>query len=136
MKKYKLVIVDNDEDELFFMKSGIEQTGLFEIIAQAEHGHHVLEWLETNSTGLPDLILSDLNMPVKDGYELLEALQGEQPYAHVPVVITSTAATPSTIAKCLTLGATDYLIKPDTFLDYASYGQELYKRIEQKINRV
>lgn len=135
MKKYKLVIVDNDEDERLFMKSGIEQTGLFEIIAQAEHGHHALEWLETNTSSLPDLILSDLNMPVKDGYELLEALRGEQLYAHVPVVITSTSATPSTIAKCLALGATDYLVKPDTFLDYDSYGRELYKRLQQKIHQ-
>ncbi|GAB4016729.1 response regulator [Spirosoma koreense] len=132
MKKYKLVIVENDEDERLFMKSGIEQTGLFEIVAQAEHGRQVLEWLTAHLSDLPDLILSDLNMPVKNGYELLEALQEESRFAHLPVVITSTSATPSTIEKCLTLGAADYLIKPDTFLDYEPYGQELYKRIEQK----
>ncbi|GAB3559693.1 response regulator [Spirosoma fluminis] len=132
MKKYQIVIVENDDDERLFMKEGIEQTGLFDIVAQAENGRLLLEWLETNQTGLPDLILSDLNMPVTNGYEVLEALQNQTAYGHLPVIITSTSSTPSVIAKCLALGAADYLVKPDTFLEYDTYGKELYQRIEQK----
>ncbi|GAB3507190.1 hypothetical protein GCM10027341_41330 [Spirosoma knui] len=132
MKKYQIVIVENDDDERLFMKKGIEQTGLFDIVAQAENGRLLLEWLEANQTGLPDLILSDLNMPITNGYEVLEALQNKTTYGHLPVIITSTSSTPSVIAKCLALGAADYLVKPDTFLEYDTYGKELYQRIEQK----
>jgi len=131
MKKYQIVLVENDDDERLFMKKGIEQTGLFEIVAQAENGQLLLDWLQENQTQLPDLILSDLNMPVTNGYEVLEALQ-DKAYGHLPVVITSTSSAPTIIAKCLSLGAADYLIKPDTFLEYDVYGKELYQRIEQK----
>jgi len=132
MKKYRIILVENDEDEQFFMKQGFDQTGLFEILAQASNGSELLDWLETNTRSLPDVILSDLNMPGKNGYEVLEAMQHSSTYGHVPVIITSTSSTPSITAKCLALGAADYVVKPDTFLEYETYSQALYARIEQK----
>ncbi|HWJ90446.1 MAG TPA: hypothetical protein VNR87_05005, partial [Flavisolibacter sp.] len=62
MKKYKIIIVENDEDERFFMKEGFDASGMFEIIAQMINGDALLEWLEENPGTLPDVILSDLNM--------------------------------------------------------------------------
>jgi CheY-like chemotaxis protein len=132
MKKYRIILVENDEDEQFFMKQGFDQTDLFEILTQASNGYGLLEWLDTHTSSLPDLILSDLNMPGKNGYEVLEAMQNSSIYGHVPVIITSTSSTRSIIDKCLALGAADYVVKPDTFLEYDTYSQALYERIELK----
>jgi CheY-like chemotaxis protein len=132
MKKFKIIIVENDEDEQQFMKEGFDAVGLFEIVAQLKNGDELLEWLEENRTKLPDVILSDLNMPGKNGYDVIEDIKGNPSFAHVPVIITSTSSTKSTIDKCLSLGAADYLVKPETFVIYETFAKELYQVIEEK----
>ena len=132
MKKYKIVIVENDEDEQLFMKEGFDAAGLFDIVAQPKNGDTLFDWLSENKNALPDVILSDLNMPGKNGYDVITEIKANPLYAHIPVVITSTSSTKTIIQKCLDLGAADYLIKPETFVEYVPYAKNLYKRIEEK----
>lgn len=65
LKKIKMLIVEDNEDERFFMKEGFAQTGLYEITGEAGNGNEMLELLSRSSSSLPDVILSDLNMPGK-----------------------------------------------------------------------
>ena len=133
MKTYNIVIVENDEDEQVFMKEGFESVPeLFQILAQLNSGDDLLEWLEANQSNLPDIILSDLNMPGKNGYDIIAALKEIPRYSHIPVVITSTSSTPIIIEKCLAAGASDYVIKPETFIEYVPYVHHLHKRIGEK----
>ena len=132
MKKYKIIIVENDEDEQLFMKEGFEAADMFEIIAQLKNGDALLEWLNENPQTLPDVVLSDLNMPGKNGYDVITDLKTNPSYSHIPVIITSTSSTKTIIDKCMNTGAADYIIKPDTFVEYVPYVKNLYKRIEEK----
>jgi len=132
MKKFKIIIVENDEDEQLFMKEGFDAVGLFDLIAQLKNGDELLEWLEGNKSPLPDVILSDLNMPGRNGYDVIEDIKGNPNYTHIPVIITSTSSTKSTIDKCLALGASDYIVKPDTFVVYEPFVKKLYEVIEKK----
>lgn len=132
MNRYKIVIVENDADEQYFMKEGFEQAGLFDILAQVKNGDILFEWLATHGDVLPDIILSDLNMPGKNGYDIITEVRNTPAYAHIPVIITSTSSTQSLIEKCLALGASEYIVKPDTFIDYQPFVRNLYKTIEEK----
>lgn len=133
MRQYKIVIVENDEDEQMFMKEGFDAVkGLFKIVCQARNGDHLFEWMEQHPDALPDVILSDLNMPGKNGYDIISTVTNSLAWKHIPVIITSTSATKSITEKCLALGAADYLVKPETFIDYPSYVQRLYRCIEEK----
>ena len=132
MRQYKIIIVENDEDEQFFMKEGFEKAGnLFHIIAQVKNGDHLFSWLKENPGNLPDIILSDLNMPGKNGYDIISTVKESPVWSGIPVIITSTSSTPSIIEKCLALGASDYIVKPDTFIAYVPYAQNLHRKIEQ-----
>jgi len=132
MKKYTIVIVDNDEDEQFFMKEGFDAADLFQIKAQLRNGDLLLEWLEENKAVLPDLVLSDLNMPGKNGYDILDELKANPAYAHLPVIITSTSSAPTIIDKCLQKGAAEYMVKPDTFVEYEPFVKKLHQVIIDK----
>ena len=133
MKTYNIIIVENDEDEQVFMKEGFDAVpDLFSIKAQLTSGDDLIEWLEQNQKNLPDLILSDLNMPGKNGYDIIAALKENVLWSHIPVVITSTSSTPAIIDKCLAAGASDYVIKPDTFIEYVPYVHHLHNRICEK----
>jgi CheY-like chemotaxis protein len=132
MKTYNIIVVENDEDEQLFMKEGFDSAGLFRIITMVKSGDELFEWLEANSAKLPDLILSDLNMPGKNGYDIIDEMQENPLYASIPVVITSTSSTPTIISKCLARGAADYVVKPETFIEYVPYVERLYQRIIEK----
>jgi CheY-like chemotaxis protein len=133
MKSYNIIIVENDEDEREFMKAGFDTVPeLFSIQAQLVNGDALLEWLNDHENELPDIVLSDLNMPGKNGYDIIEALKENPDWSHIPVVITSTSSTPTIINKCLAAGAADYMVKPDTFIEYASYIKQFYNRIREK----
>lgn len=133
MRTYKIVIVENDEDEQFFMKDGFEKAGgLFEIVAQVRNGDMLFEWLEEQNDSLPDVVLSDLNMPGMNGYDVITGMKNDPRYGKIPVIITSTSSTPTIIDKCLGLGAADYLVKPETWLEYTPFVQNLHRIIEEK----
>lgn len=131
MNKYRIVLVENDEDELLFMNEAFEASDSFEILARAKNGNVLFEWLEQQPLSmLPEVILSDLNMPGKNGYDILSEIQSELKYAHIKVIITSTSSIKSVIDKCISLGAADFIPKPETFIDYESFVIQLHKRIE------
>lgn len=132
MKQYKIIIVENDEDEQMFMKEGFESTDLFTIIGQAENGDTLIEWLKANENNLPEIILTDLNMPGKNGYDIIKEIKNNPQWSHIPVIVTSTSSTKTIIEKCLSQGAADYVVKPETFVEYVPYVKNLYKRIQEK----
>lgn len=130
--KYKIVVVENDEDEQAFIGESLNAAEQFELLALAKNGNVLMEWLEQNPTNLPDVILSDLNMPGKNGYDILTEIKNNTAYAHIPVIISSTSSTTSTIAKCMQLGATDFVVKPDTFVNYGPFLQNVYSILQQR----
>ena len=74
----------------------------------------------------PDLVLSDLMMPIMDGYELCRILKEEEALGHVPVVLLTARADDESRLEGLGLGADDYIQKP-------FQGEELLLRVENLI---
>lgn len=68
-----------------------------------------LAWLDGN---LPDLIISDIQMPKMDGYDFLTKVRQRGFTKHTPVVMLSGKAESKERIKCYRLGAQDYLTKP------------------------
>jgi CheY-like chemotaxis protein len=125
MEKIKIIIVENDEDEQFFMKDGFESSGYFLILAIVNNGDELLEILDNNQPEQPDMILSDLNMPGRNGYDILKELRADTRYRKLPIVITSTSSIKSVIDNCMRLGATKFIQKPETFVEYEEYAKQL-----------
>jgi two-component system, chemotaxis family, chemotaxis protein CheY len=59
-----------------------------------------------------DLILLDINMPVMNGFELLQRLKREPAYQRIPVIVITTQGREQDVQRCLALGAGAYLMKP------------------------
>ena len=124
-KKIRVVLVEDNEDERMFMKEGFLQTGLYDIVGEAENGDEMLGLL--NSTpSLPDVIISDLNMPVRNGYEVIMDTKTNSSLSHIPVIILTTAPLKPYADRCIKLGACAYYTKPDTFLEYKEFAEKIY----------
>jgi CheY-like chemotaxis protein len=128
-QKIKMLIVEDNEDERLFMKEGFTQTGLYEIVGEAENGNQMLDLLMQPGFSLPQLVLSDLNMPGKNGYEVIKDVKENISYAHIPVVILTTAPLIPYAERCRKLGACAYFTKPDTFLEYKLFAETIYSDV-------
>jgi CheY-like chemotaxis protein len=126
MQKLKILIIDNDEDEQFFIRKGFESIALFEIVDIFNNGQNLTSKI-TALPSQPDVILSDLNMPGKNGYEILEELKENPTLAAIPVIITTNAGSRDMREECLRLGAFDLREKPANFLEYGPFAEKLYQ---------
>jgi len=123
----KIMIVDDEQDQVFSIKTGFETEypEEYEIIG-AESGKKCFEILETNI--LPDLILLDIMMPVMDGWEVFDKLRANQKYKNIPVIFL-TARSDGFAANAGSMIADDYIEKP---IDI----DELKARIEKVLKKV
>jgi CheY-like chemotaxis protein len=131
MRKLKILIIDNDEDEQYFIKKGFLSTELYEIIAVFSNGADFINRIY-QLQDKPDVVLSDLNMPGKNGLEILQEIKSDPLLLHLPVIITSNVTTPELIARCAHLGAFALKSKPDDFLNYEQFATDLYHEINAK----
>ena len=67
---------------------------------------------DLQSGNVPDIIITDLNTPVLNGFELLKQLKASGYFNSVPVIILSGEDTSDKRIKCLSAGADDYILKP------------------------
>ena len=103
----KVLIVDDNQDNLdmigFLLKSNNYT------VNTALNGKIALEILRTEKY---DLIISDILMPVMDGYEATSRIRKLPEFSHLPIIALTAKAMKEDRKKCLDAGASDYLSKP------------------------
>src|SRR5207244_2542554 len=95
-------------------------------VAIAENGRRALEELRAAKF---DLLLLDIQMPELNGYEVLEQLKADPALRDIPVIVLSASDEIERVARCIEMGAEDYLPKPfDPVLLQARIGASLEKK--------
>ncbi|MBP6609767.1 MAG: response regulator transcription factor [Paludibacter sp.] len=106
MKK-KVLIVDDKSEFRRLTKTILSSNYLVE---SAENGEEAISMLQTGY--IPDLIVSDLMMPVMGGKELVAQLKASGAFSSIPIIILSSIDKSDEKIKLIKLGADDYLEKP------------------------
>ena len=122
MANIRVLIVDDDAGTRSALKSLLESQGYS--VDQAADGAAALERLVDLP---PDLIVTDLDMPVMNGMQLLSALRERG--QDVPVIVATSAAELSSAVEAMRSGATDYLTKP---VDFDALLVALERAVEQR----
>jgi twitching motility two-component system response regulator PilH len=108
MAKKKILIIDDSETNNILIRSLFEEKLGYEVVAL----NSSLKVLEKVKKYMPDIILLDLMMPYKDGFEVLSELKSNAYTKNIPVVIVSAKQEEEDIAKARNYGAVDYIRKP------------------------
>ncbi len=103
----KILIVDDEKDILDLLEFNLEAEG-YKIVL-AKDGEEALEKAKKKS---PDLILLDIMLPKKDGWEVLRELRATKDTAHIPVIFLTAKDSEIDEVVGLELGAEDYVVKP------------------------
>ena len=120
MEEILILIAEDDADDRFLLKTAFEENGFTDILHFVENGVDVLSYLNLLKSGnnggkIPQFILLDLNMPKKDGREVLKELKQDSFLKKIPVVIFSTTSNELEMKSCYELGADSYITKPNSF---------------------
>jgi len=119
-----LLVVDDNRVNRLLLGRALEQLG--HRVAFAENGREALEVLRQRPV---DLVLLDIEMPEMNGYQVLEALAADPHLRDVPVVMMSSVEEVDSVARCIEMGAEDYLFKPvNPVLLRARIGSSLEKK--------
>jgi class 3 adenylate cyclase/predicted nucleic acid-binding protein len=119
-----LLVVDDNRVNRLLLGRALEQLG--HTVTFAENGRQALEALRRRPV---DLVLLDIEMPEMDGYQVLEALAGDPQLREIPVVMMSSVEEVDSVARCIEMGAEDYLFKPvNPVLLKARIGSSLEKK--------
>ncbi len=120
-----VLVVEDEEDHSRLIIKALNQAGqIMNSIILVENGQDAIDFLRKEGAYkdsdhlMPFLILLDVKMPMKSGFEVLEEIRGDENLKNIPVVMLTTSARSEDIEKAISLGANDYIVKPVKFEDF------------------
>ena len=115
MKKSPVVlIVEDNPGDVRLIQEGFKTSSA--TLYFARDGVEATHFLETRrQEGLPQLIVLDLNLPQKSGFEVLQFVKHDEMLKRIPVIVLSSSQNPEDVARAYDFHANCYLTKPATF---------------------
>jgi len=114
-----ILYAEDEENDVLFLERAFKLAGSTHTLKAVPDGAQALEYLtgegifaDRTRHPFPDLILLDINMPKKSGFDVLEWLRSQPRYNSLPALILTSSSRPEDMEKARQLGADDYLLKP------------------------
>jgi len=130
LNKLTIIIAEDDEDDAMIIESSFSGNADFETVKMVKNGNELIEYLKLNS--LPDIILTDINMPIMDGIEALKIIYNSNNLNKIPCFVYSTSINPSYEMLCKNIGVKGYLVKPNNINDFDEIPKEIISILEKE----
>ncbi len=118
-----ILLVEDDPADSDLIRESMNEAKLMVTLSVVDDGVKALQFLrregDYEDTVRPDLILLDLNLPKKDGREVLAEIRGDDALKTIPIVVLTTSDDDEDILKCYGLGANCYVTKPVGFEEFS-----------------
>jgi CheY-like chemotaxis protein len=128
-----ILIAEDSENDLLMLRRAFSQAGLLIPLQAVADGEEAIAYLKGDGEfanraeyPLPDLLLLDLKMPRKNGFEVLEWLQGQPTLAQLRVVVLTGSDQIRDVNLAYKLGAASFLTKPLNFMEFKDTIQAMY----------
>ncbi len=116
-----ILMADDDADDRYLTKVAFEESAVKCDIYFVEDGDEVFDFLYSrgkfanHQEAMPSLIMLDLNMPKKDGRQVLDEIKKAPSLKHIPVIIFTTSKSPEDVRQVYRMGASSFITKPTSF---------------------
>jgi len=124
INEVSILIVEDDAGHARLIEKNLKRAKISNLITRVEDGQEALDFLFSEGAFAgqkrpsPLLVLLDLNMPVLDGYQVLEKMKADAELKKIPVVVLTTTDDAREVTRCYQLGCSVYITKP---VDYDSF---------------
>ena len=123
------MLVEDNPDDVALTREALKEGKVWSNLSVADDGVRALEFLrrtgDFSDAPVPDLILLDLNLPKKDGREVLAEIKNDDDLQHIPVVVLTTSQADQDIIKSYKLHANCYVTKPVDFDEFIKIVQSI-----------
>jgi CheY-like chemotaxis protein len=126
-----IVLVEDDPGHAWLVQKNLHRAGIDNQVVALNDGQKAIDFFLADDNGqngadlaAPYLILLDLNLPVVDGYQVLQRIKGEEQTKRIPVIILTTTDEPREVSRCYDLGCSVYITKP---VDYDRFSEAIRK---------
>lgn len=127
MKSIKILLVEDNEGDILLTTEALESCKLDNKLKVVNDGEEALEFIYKNGKysheSTPDIIILDVNLPKKNGHEVLQKIKSNVLYKHIPIIMLTTSSSSVDIKKAYTNYANCYITKPvepQDFIDAVS----------------
>ena len=128
----RVFLIEDSQSDAYLVRLALERTSLRPEITHFADSEAALESLAALGVeAAPDLLILDLNIPRKDGFEVLEALRGMPRMAHLPVLVLTSSISPEDKRRAAKAGVRKYVSKPMLLDDFL---RDVGSSVEQTIH--
>ena len=110
-----VVLADDDKDDQELFQDALTEANIPVALATVDNGQQLMDHLKDPSEPNPDIIFLDINMPVKNGKEVLAEIKSDETLNEIPIVMLSTSGHVKDVEDTFTAGANLYVQKPGSF---------------------
>jgi two-component system, chemotaxis family, response regulator Rcp1 len=121
MHSLRILLVEDSPSDVRLVREALKQAPLEVEITLARDGVEAMEQLQKSEAGLvnrPDIILLDLNLPRKNGREVLAEVKASPKLKQIPVLVMTSSKADEDITQAYNLNANCYITKPSDLQDY------------------
>lgn len=122
MQPIHVLLVEDNEGDIVLTTEALEEWRTANRTSIARDGKEAIDYLHAAINGpqadMPDLILLDINLPKKNGYEVLQFIRENKHLDHIPVIMLTTSSAKSDIVLCEELKANCFISKPVDVNDF------------------
>ena len=121
MKFLRILLVEDSPSDVRLIREALKETPVPVQITVAQDGVEAMDYLHSTETGRPqrpDLVLLDLNLPRKNGREVLAEVKSSPGLKQIPVLVMTSSRADEDIAQAYSLNANCYIAKPGDLQEY------------------
>jgi CheY-like chemotaxis protein len=130
---FTILVVEDNAEELILLQRAFKRTGMDIAVHFVGNGEEAIDYLsgvdrfrDRASYPEPDLVIMDLKMPRKGGFEVLEWFRNLQESALIPIIVLTASNREADVQRAYTLGASSYFIKPTGFDEFRDMIKVVY----------
>jgi CheY-like chemotaxis protein len=116
-----ILLVDDSENDLLLMRLAFEKAEFSGVLQEVHNGEEAIGYLKGDGPfgdrakfPLPAVVLMDLNMPRKNGFDVLTWVRAQAGLRRISIIIMSASMRPEDVERSFDLGANSFVVKPST----------------------
>ncbi len=118
----EILLVEDNPGDVYIVRSSLADSELYHNFYHVNDGEEIMAYLHQQqgyqNVPLPDLILLDLNLPKKNGFEVLAEIKADPKLRIIPVIVLTSSHAERDIMRSYQLYANSYIVKPSNYFAF------------------
>jgi CheY-like chemotaxis protein len=130
---FAILLVEDEENDVLLLKRALKKNGISNQLEAVGNGQDAIDYLlrirpyeDRARSPYPDVIITDIKMPKKNGLELLQWIKDNPVYRVMPTMVLTSSKDEKDIKQAFYLGANAYFVKPVIFDDLVTLVRRIY----------